>query len=119
MRPYNLNTWYNGDTTTLNGFRVYKGNKLKTFFHINDNLGKTYIFYDTLLEILLYRSMMGKIRYQDLLSDYQALVTRKLLSGGGLYEILATNEDEIQQRFSNEWKEEMELNSCKQEEENE
>lgn len=41
------------------------------------------------------------------------------ISGGGLYEILATNENEIQQRFSNERKEEMELNLCKQEEENE
>lgn len=117
VRPYNLNTWYNGDATTLNGFRVYKGNKLKTFFHITENLGKTYIFYDTLLEILLYRSMMGKIRYQDLLSDHQALATRKFLSGGGLYEILATNEDEIKQRFSNEWKEEMELNLSRSEDE--
>ena len=119
VRPYNLNTWYHGDTTTLNGFRVYNGNKLKTFFHINENLGKTYVFHDTLMEILLYRSMMGKIRYQDLLSDHQALSRRKFLSSGGLYEILATNENEIQQRFSNERKEEMELNLCKQEEENE
>lgn len=110
VRPYNLNTWYCDDTTTLHGYRIYKGNKLKTFFHIDGELGKTYVFHDTLMEILLYRSMMGKIRIQDLLSDSAELGRRQLLSMRGLYEIIATNKDEIQERFDHEWQENMALN---------
>lgn len=105
VRPYNLNTWYCNDTTTLHGYRIYKGNKLKTFFRIDGELGKTYVFHDTLMEILLYRSLRGKIRIQDLLSDSAELSRRQFLSMGGLYQIIATNEDEIQERFAHEWQE--------------
>ena len=108
VRPYDLNTWYNSETTTINGVKVYKGNKLKTFFKIDENLGKTYIFHDTIMEILLYKAMMGKIRYQDLLSDHQMLAKRGNLFSG-LYAIMATNEDEIQQRFKREQQEDNEL----------
>lgn len=102
VRPYDLNTWYSGDSTSLNGFRVYNGKKLKTFFQINDNLGKTYVFHDTLIQILFYRSLKGKINYSELLSDHEALAKKKFFSTGSFYAIMATNEDELRQRFAKE-----------------
>ena len=111
VRPYDLNTWYSGDSTSLNGFRVYNGKKLKTFFQINDNLGKTYVFHDTLIQILLYRSLKGKINYSELLSDHEALAKKKFLSTGSFYAIMATNETEIRQRFAKEYQESMILNA--------
>ena len=108
VRPYNLNTWYNEETTTINGVKVYKGNKLKTFFEIDENLGKTYIFHDTIMEILLYKAMMGKIKYEDLLLDHQMLAKKGNLFSG-LYEIMATNEDEIYHRFEKEQQEDQDL----------
>ena len=111
VRPYDLNTWYSGDSTSLNGFRVYNGKKLKTFFQINDNLGKTYVFHDTLIQILLYRSLKGKINYSEVLSDHEALAKKKFLSTGSFYAIMATNEDEIRQRFAKEHQESMILNA--------
>lgn len=108
VRPYNLNTWYNSETTTINGVKVYKGNKLKTFFKIDENLGKTYIFHDTIMEILLYKAMMGKIKYEDLLSDHQMLAKKGNLFGG-LYAIITTNEDEIYHRFEKEQQEDQDL----------
>ena len=111
VRPYDLNTWYSGDSTSLNGFRVYNGKKLKTFFQINDNLGKTYVFHDTLIQILLYRSLKGKINYSELLSDNEALAKKKIFSMGSFYAIMATNETEIRQRFAKEYQESMILNA--------
>lgn len=111
VRPYDLNTWYSGDSTSLNGFRVYNGKKLKTFFQINDNLGKTYVFHDTLIQILLYRSLKGKINYSELLSDHEALAKKKFLSTGNFYAIMATNEAEIRERFSKEYQESRILNA--------
>lgn len=108
VRPYDLNTWYNNETTTINGVKVYKGNKLKTFFKIDENLGKTYIFHDTIMEILLYKAMMGKIKYEKLLSDHQMLATRGNLFSD-LYAVMATNEDEIKRRFTREKQEDKEL----------
>ena len=102
VRPYDLNTWYSGDSTSLNGFRVYNGKKLKTFFQINDNLGKTYVFHDTLIQILFYRSLKGKINYSELLSDHEALAKKKFFSTGSFYAIMAKNEDELRQRFAKE-----------------
>lgn len=108
VRPYDLNTWYNSETTTINGVKVYKGNKLKTFFKIDENLGKTYIFHDTIMEILLYKAMMGKIEYQDLLSDHQMLA-KKGNRFKDIYALMATNEDEIHRRFKREKQEDAEL----------
>lgn len=108
VRPYDLNTWYNGETTTINGVKVYKGNKLKTFFKIDENLGKTYIFHDTIMEILLYKAIMGKIKYEDLLADCKMLAKKGEVFSG-LYTIMATNEDEIYHRFEKEQQEEQDL----------
>ena len=108
VRPYDLNTWYNSETTTINGVKVYKGNKLKTFFKIDENLGKTYIFHDTIMEILLYKAMMGKIEYQYLLEDHQMLA-KKGNQFKNLYALMVTDEDEIQRRFEREEQEDFEL----------
>lgn len=108
VRPYNLNTWYNGEITSINGVKVYKGKKLKTFFQIDENLGKTYVFHDTIMELLLYKAMMGKIRLEDLLVDTKMLAKRGNLFSE-LYAIMATDEEEIYHRFENEKKEEEEL----------
>ncbi len=47
IRPYDLNTWYNEEATSIGGFRVYQGKKLKTFMKYNEDLGKTYVYHDT------------------------------------------------------------------------
>lgn len=108
VRPYNLNTWYDSETTSINGFKVYKGNKLKTFFKIDENLGKTYIFHDTIMEILLYKAMMGKIKYEDILSDHHMLAKKGNLFSG-LYATMVTNDDEINHRFEKEQQEDSDL----------
>lgn len=110
VRPYNLNTWYNGELTSLDGFRIYSGKKLKTFFYINDNLGKTYVFHDTLVQILLYRSLKGKITSSELLLDHKQLAKKKFLKIGSLYAIMATDFKELKQRFGNEEQENIILN---------
>ena len=60
------------------------------------------------MEILLYKAMMGKIKYEDLLLDHQMLA-KKVNLFSGLYEIMATNEDEIYHRFEKEQQEDQDL----------
>lgn len=108
VRPYSLNTWYSNEMTTINGVGIYKGNKLRTFFKIDENLGKTYVFHDTIMEVLLYKAMMGKIKYEDILSDHQMLA-KKGCSFGGIYAVMATDIDELYKRFKNEKNEDSEL----------
>ena len=118
VRPYDLNTWYSEETTTVgNGTRVFKGEKLNTFFHIEGNLGNTYVFQDTITELLLYKSMMGKIEYNQLQADHFSLAKRHFLdSFKSIYLVLATDEDELFKRFSNEEKETRDLDGIEEEE---
>ena len=113
VRPYNEKTWYESEHTTVNGVKVYKGNKLKTFFKIDEDLGKTYIFHDTISEILLYKSLMGKIDIEKLLADNEMLAKKKLLSQAfkGLYLTIFTDDEEIERRFENEELEDNDLES--------
>ena len=108
IRPYDLNTWYNEEATSIGGFKVYQGNKLRTFMKYNEDLGKTYVYHDTLMELLLYKSMMGKINYQHMLEDHSVLAKRGNF-GAILYPVLATDEEELRKRFKNEGKEHQEL----------
>ena len=112
VRPYDLNTWYSEETTTVgNGTRAFKGEKLNAFFHIEGNLGNTYVFHDTITELLLYKSMMGKIEYYRLLGDHSLLARKKFFNSflRGMYLMFATDEDELFERFENEQKEASEL----------
>ena len=112
VRPYDLNTWFSEEHTTVgNGTRVFKGKKLQTFFHIEGNLGNTYVFHDTITELLLYKSMMGKIEYYRLLGDHSLLARKKFFNSflRGMYLMFATDEDELFERFENEQKEASEL----------
>ena len=79
----------------------------------NLHLGKTYIFHDTISEILLYKSLMGKIDIEKLLADNEMLAKKKLLSQAfkGLYLTIFTDDEEIERRFENEELEDNDLES--------
>ncbi len=112
VRPYNQNTWYTADTTTIDGYRVFRGKKLQTFFQISGNLGKTCVFSDSLYEILRYRACVGKLNEQLLLDDISELSRRQAWGAGwqGLYLVLRTDDKELARRFRNEQRETAQLN---------
>ena len=60
------------------------------------------------MEILLYKAIMGKIKYEDLLADCKMLAKKGEVFSG-LYTIMATNEDEIYHRFEKEQQEGQDL----------
>ncbi|MBQ7667925.1 MAG: hypothetical protein IJS47_01185 [Clostridia bacterium] len=102
VRPYDVTTWYCGDTTTLNGYRIFKGKKLKTFFNTSLDLSKVCIHYDTLALILMYRSFVGKINGNEFLADNAFLAQRHFLQPGYLYLAFYNDEETIYKRFKNE-----------------
>ena len=108
VRPYDQNTWYGNETTTVHGVKVFKGNNLKTFFKTGENLSKTYVFLDTITELLLYKAMMGKINYHALLEDHMELAKHGNMFAP-LYLALSTDFDELFERFKNEHKESQKL----------
>ena len=114
VRPYSLNTWFKIECTTIEGVKIYKGKKLKTFFKLDDidDYSKTYVLQDTINEILLYKALMKKINLDDLLYDIKILSGKGTLSSsiGGLYEAMATDIDETIDRFKNESDENKKLN---------
>ena len=70
-RFYNQYSWFdNNCVTTLYGEKIFKGDKLKDFFMSKINLNNYYIFQDTLVEIILYRIVAGKIDKNEFLSRY-------------------------------------------------
>ena len=81
VRPYDSNTWYSSETTTVHGTKVYKGNQIRTYFNIDGNLGKTCVFHDTITELCLYKAMQKKIGTQEFFID-NFLYTKKGLSSG-------------------------------------
>lgn len=109
VRPYDLNTWYQSDFTTIDGFKVYSGNKLRTFFNIDRNLGKTFVFHDTIVEILAYRSLMKKLNHRGVVSDVRMLGQRGDNGFKGLYMVVVSDEMELKHRFENEQEEDAEL----------
>lgn len=113
VRPYNVNKWYSDEFSTLGGFRIYKGNKLTTFFKIDDieNYTKTFIFHDTIAMIIVYKAMMGKIKVQSAIEDLSSMSKKRFSSS--LYQILATDFTELFERFKNEKAESDELNKVK------
>ena len=116
VRPYNLNTWYEKEVTTLGGTKIYKGKKLNTFFRLDDNIdySNTYILNDTVIELLLYKASMKKIDARALLDDIDSLSQKTFLSIGELYKVSVTDFDQLKNRFKNENKENDELNKAKQ-----
>ena len=111
VRPYDLNTWFSEEHTTVgNGTRVFKGKKLQTFFHIEGNLGNTYVFHDTITELLLYKAMMKKIDFRILQADHFVLARKHLINSfGPFYMALTSDDEELFKRFENEQKEASEL----------
>ena len=116
VRPYNLNTWYDNEFTTLGAVKIYKGKKLKTFFKLDDEIecSKTYILNDTVVELLVYKAIMQKINGSDLLADIHALSQKQFLSTGELYKVVFTDFSILKRRFKNEENENEELNKVKQ-----
>ena len=111
VRPYNVATWFNGESSTKNGRRIYKGKKLRTFFNISDKIDedirKTYIFQDTLSQLLLYKAKMKKIELDDVLSDHSMLAKKDY--SPFINALMITNPIEIANRFKNEEQENQDL----------
>ena len=112
VRPYNVHTWFTNEATTLKGFRVYSGKQLKNFFNIGDQcISKTYVFQDTLSEILVYRAIKGKIKMKDIVMDHE-LYGKRDFNTTGPHELmyLGKNEfSELYNRFKNEEQEKRDL----------
>ena len=111
VRPYNLNKWYKNEFTSILGTRIFNGNKLKTFFQIEKDMSNMFIIQDTIVELLLYKSLMGKI-HEDVALDFKTLGKRGMLSTG-FYAILATDIGAVLRRFKNEENESEELDKPK------
>lgn len=109
VRPYNPITWYKGEATTLNGYKVHSSNNLKHFFDLDTNLGKSFVFQDTLTEIILYKAMRKKIDFKSALRDNTILAKKKTLDTRDLYLLCTVEEKDIYNRFKNEKKEYKEL----------
>ena len=112
VRPYNLNTWYNNEFSSVNSTRIYKGNKLKTFFNIGIDVSNLYVLQDTILKMLLYKAVMNKIDLEQLYTDIKSLA-RKGNCFNHLYEIMASDFYKINKRFENELEENNQLNVLK------
>ncbi|MBR6252742.1 MAG: hypothetical protein IKR04_02770 [Clostridia bacterium] len=101
VRPYDAATWYKGDSTTVHAYRVYKGKNLKIFFNIEGNISKTLVYYDTIATILLYRSYIGKINFNEFLGDHYELSKRQFL--GTFHDITVYwRKEQTAKRFRNE-----------------
>lgn len=109
VRPYDLNKWYKNEFSTIDASRIYNGKKLKTFFNLGRDLSNIYVIQDTILKILLYKAIMRKINMEGLLSDIEVLARRGSFVGK-LYQLIATDKNELHRRFQNEGKENRELN---------
>lgn len=111
VRPYNVVTWFNDESATKNGLRIYKGKKLRTFFNlsdkVNEDIKKTYIFQDTLSQLLLYKAKMKKIELDDVLSDHSMLAKKD--NSPFLNALVVANIGDIANRFENEEQENQEL----------
>ena len=110
VRPYSVNTWYQRENTTMNKVKIFKGNKLKTYFKIEnmEEFSNTYITLDTVIELLMYKGKMGKVKYNDLKADIMELSGK---TTGSFYGIFALDIDETLDRFKDEAKENEELNT--------
>ena len=100
VRPYDFTTWYKNEVTSIDGHKIYRGNQLKTFFNISGNLGKTYIFQDSVTELLIYKSLMNKIKFEDLVSDQKYLAKKGKTVG--FYEIMVKDEDKLEELYKKE-----------------
>lgn len=112
VRPYDFNTWYNGEALTMGETRIYGGKKLKTFFRLDDedSYSKTYVLQDTILEILYYKGLMGKIDKNKLISDISDLARKKYWTDIAWYGFFHDDSVETKKRFENEEEENNSLN---------
>ena len=112
VRPYNTYTWYTNEATTLRGFRVYSGKQLKRFFGMDgQDVSKTYVFQDTLSEILVYRAMRGKLKLGDVAIDHELYAKRSAISTGP-HDLIYVGRNEFSElygRFKNEREETADL----------
>ena len=110
VRPYDAETWYKGDSTTVHAYRVYKGKNLKTFFNIEGDISKTLVYYDTIASILLYRGYVGKVDMNEFLGDHFELAKRQFL--GTFHDIIVIwRREYTAERFENEKEENRILDS--------
>lgn len=112
VRPYNVHTWFTNEVTSLSGFRVYSGKQLKSFFNIDDHdTSKTYVFQDTLSEILMYRAMRGKVKMRDVVIDHELYGKRGIATTGphDLMYLSRNERSELYNRFKNEKREKRSL----------
>ncbi len=110
VRPYSVNTWYQRENTTMNKVKIFKGNKLKTYFKIEnmEEFSNTYITLDTVIQLLMYKGKMGKVKYNELKADIMELSGKISIS---LYDIFTLDINGTLDRFKDEAKENEELNT--------
>ncbi len=71
VQPYKTEKWFGREVTTIHGYKIYKGNKIKTFVQIPfQNLDNAYMIQDTITEFALYKSLTGKLNLQDFYKDF-------------------------------------------------
>lgn len=57
--------------TTIHGYKIYNGNRLKKFIKTSlPNLNDVYLFQDTISEFALYKSLKKKINIEDYHEDF-------------------------------------------------
>ena len=80
VNPYDFRKWYYGnDATTMMGLNVYRGKKLQQIFYTKVDLSNVYIHQDTLIEIVLYRMMTGKVDAKESFRETRAFKGRSNL----------------------------------------
>lgn len=123
IRPYNEYTWYdNNCVTTLYGERIFKGEKLKDFFVVGNDIESIFVFQDTITEILIYRIKENKINGNDFLNSYIGIFfhTSNIECGNRkkhnnsvgwatLYNLIAKDDERLNQILANEKNEIQEL----------
>ena len=89
-----------------------RSKQLKSFFNIDDHdTSKTYVFQDTLSEILMYRAMRGKVKMRDVVIDHELYGKRGIATTGphDLMYLSRNERSELYNRFKNEKREKSRL----------
>ncbi len=77
VQPYTGKRWFEGETTTIHGYKIHNGNRLRKFIKIAwKDLDKVYMFQDTLSEFAVYKGMQNKINFPKYYFWYQTYARR-------------------------------------------
>ena len=71
VRPFAENEWLSTFPTTLNGQRIFGYKQLKKFFVLKKDDIDYYAYENTILELAMYKAIMGKIDEAEFLAKYR------------------------------------------------